>query len=214
MFKAIVDSDFSLSLFILSSHPLVALIIRVDCLFKMAPYNKASSASAAADGGAVAQRLAALKSGHHHLLHQPDDKWVPVSWMPHTTLSQTSHVCLEIRSALIIEKDTDSILDHSSGVLSSSRSKEWRVQATIQGMAGLPMVSSLIPCQTPAAAVVDSSSRKPSSSQLAIMGANRVCEWDCVLHLPIRWRDLCRDAYLQLEVLSGRDDQVVREEEE
>jgi hypothetical protein len=181
-------------------------------------------------GATVAQRLASLKtiSGHHHHhLLQPDDKWVPVSWMPHTTLSQTSHVCVEIRSALVVVNDFDSILlssnisrsschySRTADVAAQNSSREWRVQATIQGLAGLHMVSSLVPCQTPAAAVVDSSSSSLSQQQqpqqqLAIFGANRVCKWDRVLHLPMRWRDLPRDAYLQLEILAEKNNQVVR----
>jgi hypothetical protein len=171
----------------------------------------------------VAQRLASLKtiSGHHHAHHllQPDDKWVPVSWMPHTTLSQTSHVCVEIRSALVVQDVLNSILLNRSNTshtgaanASLDSSNEWRVQATIQGLAGLHMVSSLVPCQTPAAVVEDSASSSSSSvlSQLATLGANRVCKWDRVLHLPMRWRDLPRDAYLQLEVVAEKNNQVVR----
>lgn len=166
-------------------------------------------------GATVAQRLASLKSGHyhhhHHHLLQPDDKWVPVSWMPHTTLSQTSHVCVEIRSALVVNNSINSISNIIHAVAAGAvDSKEWRVQATIQGIAGLYMAGSLIPCQTPAAVVLDSSASSAALSQLAIMGANRVCKWDRVLHLPMRWRDLPRDAYLQLEVVSEKSNQVVR----
>jgi hypothetical protein len=192
---------------------------------KAAPIARSGSGSSSIDGNSqqpgatVAQRLASLTTGHHHHHHhhllQPDDKWVPVSWMPHTTLSQTSHVVVEIRSALVVvSAGVNSIVN--SSFERRQVSKEWRVEATIQGMAGLAMVSSLLPCQTPAAAVVDASSSSSVSSaaashqQLAILGANRVCQWDRVVHLPMRWRDLPRDAYLQLQVLSEKTNQVVR----
>lgn len=38
--------------------------------------------------------------------------------------------------------------------------------------------------------------------------ATHNCVWDCFVHIPIRWRDLPRDAYLHLEVL-GQAESVV-----
>ena len=63
--------------------------------------------------------------------------WVTVTWMPHSSLSQTSHVSMKIRSI-------HAILEESTG---SSVPDEWRVEVSICGMGGLvlvPVVSSSI----------------------------------------------------------------------
>lgn len=87
-----------------------------------------------------------------------NNKWVDVTWMPHSSLSQTSYVALAIRELSV--------------------SKECRVQVEVDGMGGLHWT---VPCQTSAADGV----------------------WNQVLQLPIRWRDLPRDATLVFNVISS-----------
>jgi hypothetical protein len=134
------------------------------------------------------------------------EKWVEVTWMPHTTLSQTSHVCLTIRSA------------HASlDALLTDRPQEWKVNVSVYGVAGLLLVPVL--SHTPAAQV---SSRKRARDESAtataeqpsraprptVSQATHDCIWDTFVQIPIRWRDLPRDAYLLFEVL-GQADTVV-----
>ena len=86
--------------------------------------------------------------------------WVDVTWMPHSSLSQTSHVALAIRELSI--------------------AKECRVQVEVEGLGGLHWT---VPCQTTSAEGL----------------------WDQVLQLPIRWRDLPRDATLAFDIISAGD---------
>jgi hypothetical protein len=128
------------------------------------------------------------------------EKWVKVTWMPHTTLSQTSHVCLTIRSA------------HASlDALLTDRPQDWKVRVGLYGVAGLQMVP--VFSHTPAAQV---SSRKRAREESSTAQQSRVprptvakathdCIWDTFVQIPIRWRDLPRDAYLLLEVLGNAD---------
>jgi hypothetical protein len=133
------------------------------------------------------------------------EKWVEVTWMPHTTLSQTSHVCLTIRSA------------HASlDALLTDQPQEWKVNVSVYGVAGLLLVPVL--SHTPAAQV---SSRKRTRDESTtateqqsraprptVSKATHDCIWDTFVQIPIRWRDLPRDAYLLFEVL-GQADTVV-----
>jgi hypothetical protein len=134
---------------------------------------------------------------------------VQVTWMPHTTLSQTSHVCLTIRSA---HASLDALLTDDD------RPQDWKVRVSVYGVAGLLLVP--VFSHTPAAQV---RSRKrardePSSALAAgqqsraprptVSDATHDCIWDTYVTIPIRWRDLPRDAYLLFEVL-GQADTVV-----
>ena len=134
-------------------------------------------------------------------------KWVNVTWMPHASLSQTSHVSLAIRSILT-----------SLDSLKHCEPEEWRVRATIHGMAGQSIVS--ISCLTPTAPVSplydeNETATNPPLSLIEkdwlplISNATHVCRLDSFIIVPMRWRDLPRDAYLRFEVL-GQCDEVVR----
>jgi phosphatidylinositol 3-kinase len=85
-----------------------------------------------------------------------EPQWVDVTWMPHSSLSQTSYVALAIRELSIPD--------------------ECRVQVEVQGLGGINWT---VPCQTTAADGV----------------------WNQILLLPIRWRDLPRDATLSFDLI-------------
>ena len=123
------------------------------------------------------------------------EKWVKATWMPHTTLSQTSHVCLSIRSA------------HTCLDRLNDKPQEWTVRVGIYGIAGLPLVP--VSSITPASPL---RSRKPwspdgvvpESLRPTVFKATHDCCWDYFIQMPVRWRDLPRDAYLLFEILLGR----------
>jgi hypothetical protein len=151
-------------------------------------------------------------------------KWVNVAWMPHASLSQTSHVSLCIRSAQI-----------RSYELVPSQPEEWQVHVTVHGIGGLPLV--VVASSTPTAPVVSSflpSNKSPTveankhtttetsstttvskgKKQLVqwaptISNATIACQWDFVIQMPVRWRDLPRDAFLRFQV-TGKCSEVVR----
>lgn len=133
-------------------------------------------------------------------------KWVNVTWMPNASLSQTSHVCLAVRSVL-------TCLDE----LQHYKPEEWQVRATIHGVAGLPIVP--IASLTPTAPLTtlndhtDTDGHPPldlTEEEWFPMTSNvtHICKLDSILHVPLRWRDLPRDSYLKFEVL-GHCDEVV-----
>jgi hypothetical protein len=138
------------------------------------------------------------------------EKWVQVTWMPHTTLSQTSHVCLTIRSA---HTSLDALLTDDD------RPQDWKVRVSVYGLAGLLLVP--VFSHTPAAQVRSRKrARKESTTAAAaaaqqsraprptVSNATHDCIWDTFVQIPIRWRDLPRDAHLLFEVL-GQADTVV-----
>jgi hypothetical protein len=129
------------------------------------------------------------------------EKWVQVTWMPHTTLSQTSHVCLTIRSAHAVQ---DALLR------SQQAEQEWKVRASVYGAAGLL----LLPVSSHTSAAPVGARNDPrdaeeasnySNTRPTVSKATHDCIWDTILQIPIRWRDLPRDAYLLLEVLGPAD---------
>lgn len=126
------------------------------------------------------------------------DKWVNVTWMPHSALSQTSHVRLSIRSA-------HAVLD---GISHRDDENDWRVRIGVYGVAGLPLVPLSI--QSTSAPVQKRPSRSSGSVTVShsvmspratVAKATHDCEWNYFANVPIRWRDLPRDAYLHFEVL-------------
>lgn len=145
-------------------------------------------------------------------------QWVDVTWMPHTTLAQTSHVSLMIRSA---HATLDPLLRiHSEGA------EEWRIRTGIYGVGGLPLVpiTTLSPTapltrrkrpsedplpQTTTTEEKSDASRSPSRTTSrarwtpSVSNVTHDCQWDYYAQIPIRWRDLPRDAYLRFEVLSA-----------
>lgn len=131
------------------------------------------------------------------------NKWVNVTWMPHASLSQTSHVCLSIRSVL-------SYLDE----LKHFKPEEWQVRVAVHGVAGLPLVP--VSSLTPTAPLTSMRNQEESQSISEgnatwlplVSNVTHVCRLDSIVHVPMRWRDLTRDAYLKFEVL-GHCDEVV-----
>lgn len=125
--------------------------------------------------------------------------WVPVTWMPHTSLSQTCYVKLTIRAAF----DKSNYIAITTLQNEDELASEWRVRATVHGMAGTPLG---LPTETTAAP-------RRSAEHLRTLriggGCTHACLWEETIRLPIRWRDLPRDAYLQLDVL-GPTDELVR----
>lgn len=129
------------------------------------------------------------------------EKWVDVTWMPHTSLSQTSHVCLMIRSAHVSLEELDSDSNH----------EERKVRVGIYGVGGLALVP--ISCHTPTALLNERSvlseeddhtkeEKTDNFLRPSVARATHDCFWDCSICLPLRWRDLPRDAYLLFDVLS------------
>lgn len=135
------------------------------------------------------------------------DRWVNVTWLPHTALSQTSHACLIIKSA------------HSSfdDLLVDRRVQpEWKVRVGVFGIGGIPLVP--VSSHTSAAPVRSrrlcadlpaSKAKRESSTQPTVMSATHDCVWEYLVHVPIRWRDLTRDSYLLFEILGGPANGVV-----
>ena len=129
--------------------------------------------------------------------------WVNVTWMPHSCLSQTSHLCLSVRSVLTLIENTQ-----------PQDEEEWQVRVTVHGAAGL----SLVPVATTTSTAPRLSIRDFWQANDAtnwdewlplVSNVSHICKLDSVIHIPIRWRDLPRDAYLLFEVL-GYCDKVVR----
>jgi len=122
------------------------------------------------------------------------DKWVKVTWMPHSALSQTSHVCFLLRSA---HASIDDCLQEYKS--------EWKVRIGLKGI-GYNQVSA----QTPASTVksrnrnVDGSELRPTVSR-----ATHDVIWDHVVELPIRWKDLPRDASIGFELLDAATDEIL-----
>ena len=104
--------------------------------------------------------------------------------MPHASLSQTSHVCLSIKSVLA-----------SLDFLTHFKSEDWQVRVTAHAIAGLPLVP--VPALTPTAPV--QSFRKDLREEQnnvfpMVSNMTHVCQFDSMVHIPVRWRDLPRDA--------------------
>ena len=147
------------------------------------------------------------------VLSTPEEKWVKVTWMPHTTLSQTSHVCLGIRSAHV---SLDPLLHGPCGRnVATSPEQQWSVRVSVFAIGGLPFMP--VATMTPTATVTPRTRRQATNKQHqqqhdplrpSVAYGTHQCCWDAAVQIPIRWRDLPRDAYLHFEVLRLRD-QVV-----
>lgn len=132
-----------------------------------------------------------------------DNHWVTVTWMPNSSLSQTSHVSLKIRSI-------HAVLEDSSVVSGSFVPDEWRVEVSVRGMGGLSLVP-VVSSSTTAQIVSRTAVHSERQQQLypSVMSATHDCVLDQVLQVPIRWRDLPRDACIAIKVIE-RGDNVVR----
>ena len=140
----------------------------------------------------------ALAKGTYDLTR---DRWVNVTWMPHTALSPASHVCLTIRSA---HGSIDDLLGDSQ--------PQWKVRVGVFGIGGIPLVP--VSTLTPAASVRSRRAEKQGLERESkeeatniplptVSSATHDCYWDYLLHVPIRWRDLPRDSYLLFEIIGG-----------
>jgi hypothetical protein len=98
------------------------------------------------------------------------------------------------------------------------RPQDWKVRVSVYGVAGLLLVP--VFSHTPAAQVNsrkrarDESTTATAAAQQyraprpTVSNATHDCIWDTYVQIPIRWRDLPRDAYLLFEVM-GQADTVV-----
>ena len=151
---------------------------------------------------------AAASSSQPALDDKINSKWVNVTWMPHASLSQTSHVCLSIRSAQIV----------GARCFGPLKLEDWQVRVTVHGIAGLPLISteSLTP-MSPVVPSIESIGTKEEARYISneiewqprVSNSTLCCNWDFVVQIPIRWRDLPRDAFLLFEV-TGKCDVMVR----
>lgn len=127
-----------------------------------------------------------------------NEKWVNVTWMNASTLSSTSHVCLSILSA---HTEID-LLDHPLPI-------EWKVRISVYGIGGLPLTP--LTCQTPTAQLRSITSRSDENAEdpkPAVKETTHACYWEYFIQMPVRWRDLPRDAYLLFEILGEEQKQV------
>lgn len=131
----------------------------------------------------------APKGGGLTAADQAKEQWINVTWMPHTALSQTSHVCLTIRSAQVVLEDP----------FSTGNNAEWSVRIGMYGVAGLPLTPVLL--NTKSAELVRRT--RENLPRFTVRRATHQCVWDYFVQLPIRWRDLPRDSYLHFEILCG-----------
>jgi len=139
------------------------------------------------------------------------NRWVTVSWMPHASLSQTSHVTFSVRSILACLDDIPSRSTLSPSPRHEQHqhqpSEDWHVRITIHGIAGLDLVPV---CSMTQFAPLQSIGRhnhvkSPRGWNYLVANATHTCQWDDMIHIPLRWRDLPRDAYLRFQVMGSRD---------
>jgi hypothetical protein len=182
--------------------------------------------------------------------------WATVSWMPHASLSQTSHVAISVRAALARIDDGyaygnhDNIGSSRRGNSNNASNDSWRVSVSVLGLAGL----SLVPVSSQTRSVPlgplysedgDSTtllanqhelfeepqkgnSRSNSCQHPSVHKSTHVCRWDnnngsnnsknnnnnvgrSMIQIPLRWRDLPRDAYLEFALKGSRGDEALYE---
>ena len=167
-------------------------------------------------------------------------QWATVSWMPHASLSQTSHVAISIRAALARIDDT-----FDFGTRSGASKDSWRVRVSIHGLAGLSLVPvssqtrsvPLLPLhsedegegnhQQATREFVDAPQQQKGTSGInnststckhpAVHETTHVCRWDdekggrSMMQIPLRWRDLPRDAYLEFALKGSNGEETLYE---
>ena len=102
-----------------------------------------------------------------------------------------------------------------------SKAEDWQVRVTVHGIAGLPLVAAeSITHMSPVVGTGENVSTEeetgyaPSQTKSSLgwqpsaSNATLTCTWDFVVQVPIRWRDLPRDALLLFEV-TGKCDVTV-----
>ena len=181
--------------------------------------------------------------------------WATVSWMPHASLSQTSHVAISVRAALARIDDGYAYGNHDN--FGSSRrdnntnnasNDSWRVSVSVRGLAGLSLVpvsfqTRSVPLGPLYSEDGDSTtlanqhelfvepqkgtSRSNSCQHPSVHKSTHVCRWDnnnsdnnsknnsnvgrSMIQIPLRWRDLPRDAYLEFSLKGSRGDEALYE---
>lgn len=132
--------------------------------------------------------------------------WIQVSWMPHTSLSQTSYVKLTLRTAFDRQEE--------EGQRTTAESNnEWRVRAAVYGMAGTPLGLATETSAAPLCPIVEGVKQQQQAAKNSPLilidgGCTHSCVWEETIRLPVRWRDLPRDAYLRLDILGPTDEMV------
>lgn len=131
--------------------------------------------------------------GHPAFQNIAPDSWVNVTWMPHASITQTSHICVLIRSA---HRWFDEVVE--------PRPQEWKVNVMIYGLGGIPLVP--VSSTTPNKEVLPRKEalqehRSPASVLRNTSDASHDCRWDHLINIPVRWRDLPRDAYILFEIV-------------
>jgi hypothetical protein len=95
--------------------------------------------------------------------------------------------------------------------------QDWQVQITVHGIAGLELVpvSSLtefVPLESlgTKSKLGQQQHNRDKGWNPLVSNVTHACQWDSMIHVPLRWRDLPRDAYLKFSVKGPRDN-VVRD---
>lgn len=115
------------------------------------------------------------------------EKWVRVTWMPHTTLSPSSQVCVKLKSVQWFH--TPSAYNNNKN---NNHNRELSVRVSIGGVGNLPLSMT---------AQSQYSSLSPQSMECHFQHQR-------MLQFSIRWRDLPRDAYWHFQLVEL--EQVVR----
>lgn len=127
-----------------------------------------------------------------------DAAWVTVQWMPHSSLSPTSHLTVAVRSI-------HAVLDTCLPILNDKTRQDWRVEVSVHGIAGLSLIP--VSSSTLSSPVVPRR-ETPTKRYPSLAQATHDCYLDDVIHLPIRWRDLPRDALLQFHVMKRGEEAI------
>ena len=115
-------------------------------------------------------------------------------------------------------------LNKNSGGITGRR-QDWKVSVTIHGVAGLDLVP--VGVMTPSAPLLPINEQQQRSNRKSwkplVAEATHICLFDddtptttcdggngreCILHVPLRWRELPRDSYLKFQVTGPGDNLV------
>eukprot|EP00533_Pseudo-nitzschia_delicatissima_P009312 CAMPEP_0116108996 /NCGR_PEP_ID=MMETSP0327-20121206/17089_1 /TAXON_ID=44447 /ORGANISM="Pseudo-nitzschia delicatissima, Strain B596" /LENGTH=1216 /DNA_ID=CAMNT_0003601957 /DNA_START=270 /DNA_END=3920 /DNA_ORIENTATION=- len=203
--------------------------------------NNASTANNASKNNASGQNNSAFStSGYGNSNGHSHRHWATVSWMPHASLSQTSHVAISVRAALARIDDTYS--DFGRRRRRSASKDSWRVSVSVHGLAGLSLVPvnsqtrsvPLLPLHSEDEGGADNYSAlanhefteaqqqgafgsKDACKHPSVHETTHVCRWDddksgrSMMQIPLRWRDLPRDAYLEFSLKGSRGEEALYE---
>jgi hypothetical protein len=178
------------------------------------------------------ERVLNPRVGHVPAGNRGEDEvssWVNVMWMPHTSLAQSSHLCLILRSSHITLDSMD-VAEEWDDSSPSPETQRLSVKVTIYGDAGRQLIP--VECRTPSESLTrryklggvdglhqvlgegkhnaaeDEALEAREDPPPSVTRATHDCTFNTFVQLPIRWRDLPRDAYFYFEVL-GVQDRVV-----